>query len=149
MVIRRSFSRRSRSGVLLVDLLVATVLLGIALGVMLSITGRAIESQRLGKRMAIAAMLVDEQLQLVVARGPDDYGKRFPLEGPCDDPYGEFKFKLEISGGSSGDPFDVTSTIMWEDNGRPQTAVVKTRLAPRVGEDTDPDRKPQESVVRN
>ena len=37
--------------------------------------GRALSSQAVGERLSTAATLADEQLHLVLARGPDDYAR--------------------------------------------------------------------------
>lgn len=138
----------SRSGVLLADVLVSVVLLGAALAVLLGMAGRALIAQRNGEQLQVASMLIDEQLQLVLARGPDNYAKQFPMEGVCDAPYESFRYELEISGGTGGAAFDVKATVSWFASGRTQSETVETRIAPRLGDEPDPDRKPQETVDR-
>jgi Tfp pilus assembly protein PilV len=133
---------------MLADIIVAVVLLGVALAVMVGMTGRAISAQNAGEQFQTAAMLIDEQLNLVLARGPDSYASRFPVEGPCDPPFDNFRYKLEITGGDSGDAYAVSATVSWVTGGRPQSATVQTRIAPRRGDEPDPDRKPQETVDR-
>ncbi|MBS0195721.1 MAG: hypothetical protein JSR77_03090 [Planctomycetes bacterium] len=145
-MIRRLFPRRR--GMMLADVLVAVVLLGVALAVMIGMAGRAMSAQRSGEQFQIAAMLIDEQLNLVLARGPDAYASRFPVEGPCDPPFSEYRYQLEFSGGSGGDAYKVVATVTWLAAGRPQSASVETRIAPRLGDDPDPDRKPKETVDR-
>ncbi|MEI7658719.1 MAG: hypothetical protein WCK33_11710 [Phycisphaerae bacterium] len=152
MVIRRStnIARRrdaSARGVMLADILVAVVLLGSALAMMVAMTGRAMRAQRAGEELEVAAMLLDEQLQLVLARGPDNYGARFPLEGVCEAPYESFRYRLEITA-ASGSAYVVVATVTWASGGRVRTESVETRIAPRRGDDPDPDRKPQETVDR-
>ncbi|MFA6045461.1 MAG: hypothetical protein WC718_10790 [Phycisphaerales bacterium] len=139
----------ARRGFLLVDVLVAVVLLGAALAVMLSLTGRALSAQRQGENLQIAAMLIDEKLNLVLARGPDNYASRFSeVDGPCDAPYQNFHYTLTLTGGTGGDPYSVTCTVTWRESGLDRSESVETRIAPRLGDDPDPERRPEESVQR-
>lgn len=142
-------SRLRRRGVLLVDVLVAVVILGVALSVLVGLTSRALRSQREGEQLAVAAMLLDEQLNLVLARGADEYESRFgEMQGRCEEPFQDYRYQLEISGGQSGDPYSVRATVFWMDSGREKSASIDTRIAPRLGDDPDPDRKPQETITR-
>jgi hypothetical protein len=134
--------------VALVDIIVAVVLLGSALAVMVGMAGSALSAQRSGEDMQIAANLIDEQLNLVLARGADDYSSRFPVEGPCEAPFERYRFQLDISGGQDAEAYFVTATVFWSSAGRGQSASVSTRIAPRRGDDPDPDRRPQETVDR-
>lgn len=131
------------------DALVATVLLGLSLAVILGLVSRAVRAQAQGEKLEVAAMLLDEQLQLVVARGPDNYGQRYGLEGRCDAPYGDYGYRLDVSGGSAGEAYTVTATVTWTEDGRARSESVRTRVAPRRGEDADPDRRPPEPVDRD
>src|SRR5436309_2202990 len=90
-----------RRGVILVDIIVAVVLLGVSLTALVSMTGRALSSQRAGEQIETAAMLLDEQLSLVLARGPDNYGSRFETEGVCEEPFESYRYKLEFTGGEA------------------------------------------------
>jgi hypothetical protein len=144
-------ARRSmRRGVLLADVLVATVIVGSAIAVLMSMTGRALRAQAQGEDLRVAAMLIDEKLNLVLARGADDYASRFrDLEGACEEPFQKFRYKVEISGsGSGGDAFTVVVSVSWMDGATPRTESVETRIAPRIGEDPDPDRRPETTVER-
>lgn len=149
MVIARS---RRNAAIVLVDVLVATVLLGISLAVLIGLTGRAISAQQRGEQLAAAAALADEQLQLVLARGPDDYSRRFPVQGPCDSPFENYRYSLAFSGGGTvGEPFKVSVTISWSAGALPQSITIDTLIASRnAGEDaeSDPVRRPDQPVVR-
>ena len=132
-------------GFALLDALVAAVILGVALATIIGLSSQALSSQRLGEQIATAAMMADEQLGLVVARGPDGYAKSYPLEGACDNPFGAYRYKLDLSGGTGGTPYTVRCTISWDSagsGGTPQSIVIDTLLAARTGDDPDPDRKP-------
>jgi len=149
-VARRDRRVVARAGVILVDILVAAVVMGVALAVMVGMAGSAMSSQMQGERLAIAAMLADEQLNLVLMRGPDNYGSRFALEGACDAPFTEYRYKVEFRGqAAGGDPHDVAATILWFESGREKSVMVETLMSPRIGEEPDPERKPPETVERD
>jgi len=148
-VVRRSLQRKvSRPSFVLADAIVATVMLGASLSVIVGLVGRALSVQRQGERFETVAMLLDEQLQMVLARGPDDYLQRFPATGKCDAPFADYEYQLAITNNGSADAYSVKATISWRDSGRLQSESVETRIAPRRGDEPDPDRKPDESVVR-
>lgn len=132
----------------LVDVLVAAMLLGIALAAMISLIGRALRSQRQGEELQTAAMLMDEQLNLVLARGPDDYASRFPVEGKCDAPFEDYRYQVALSGGEGGDPYLVVATVTWITASGPRSESIQTFIAPRLGEEPDPERKPADSIIR-
>jgi hypothetical protein len=66
----------------------------------------------------------------------------------CEDPFEAYRYKLEFSGGEGGDPYRVTATVTWTNSGVPQSATVETMIAPRLGDDPDPDRRPDQPAVR-
>ncbi|MGQ0628983.1 MAG: type II secretion system protein [Phycisphaerales bacterium] len=138
-----------RRGVALIDAIVASIILGVALSAIIGLGSQAVNSQRLGEQLQTAAMLADEQLNLVLARGPDDYGKRFGgLAGICDEPFSEYRYQLTFVGGSGGAPYTVSATILWEAGGRERSIAIETMIAPRLGEEIDPDRRPLTPVER-
>ncbi len=139
---------RARSGVVLVDVIVGTIILSIALSVVLSLASGALSGQQDGRRLTVAAMLLDEQLGLVLARGADDYAKRFDVKGLCDAPFQEYSYELEFDGGSAGDPYLVGATVRWVDGSRQREVSCQTMIAPRLGDDPDPDRQPAENENR-
>jgi len=55
---------------------------------MVGILGRCLTAQTEGEQLQSAAMLLDEQLNLVLMEGADGYSSRFGNEGVCDDPFG-------------------------------------------------------------
>jgi hypothetical protein len=135
-----------RSAVVLVDAIIGTVLLGIALVVIIGLSGQALSMQSRGQDLQLAAMLLDEQLSLVLLRGPDSYASRFPAEGLCDAPYEKYRYRLEFSGGTGGDPYLVRASVTWTSGGRTLTERVETFVAPRPTE--EPIRRPDEAVSR-
>lgn len=141
---------RARRGVVLVDLLVAAVVMGVALAVLVGMAGRAINSQAQGERLGTAAMLADEQLNLVLMRGPDGYESRYLTAGLCEAPFQDYRYVVDVSGGGGGgDAYSVTASIFWWESGREKSVVISTLMAPRVGDTPDPDRKPKETVERD
>lgn len=137
-----------RRGVALVDALVGSILLGAALAAIIGLAARAIGLQSRGEELQVAAMLLDEHLNLVLARGPDDYERSFDVEGPCEAPYGGFRYNLVFSGGQGGDPYRVRATVTWSSGGRTRSESIETLMAPRRGEDPDPQRRPEDPVLR-
>ncbi len=138
----------ARRGVILVDVVVGTVILAIALGVMLSLAARALGLQSDGRHLETVADLLDERLQLVLARGPDEYAQRFETSGVCDPPFEAYAWELEFEGGAAGDPYRVRATIRWREGFRDRSASLETLIAPRLGDDPDPERRPPETETR-
>jgi hypothetical protein len=138
----------SRRGVILIDAIVGTVLLAIALASVLGLASRALTSQVRGDRLAVVADLLDEQLNLVLMNGPDDYSRRFETRGNCDEPFDDYRFELKFSGGNGGDPYEVTATILWDTPLGERSRSIETSMAPRLGDEPDPIRPPIEPVER-
>lgn len=139
--------RTSRRAVALVDAVVGVIILGVSLAVILSLTGQAISSQRVGEELQNAAMLADEQLNLVLTRGPDDYAKTYPVAGECDEPFQPFSFKLDIADQGGSAPYKVRCTITWDSAGRERSIFVDTLIAPRTLVN-QVDRQPVDPVER-
>ncbi|MBL8991215.1 MAG: hypothetical protein JNJ48_06510 [Phycisphaerae bacterium] len=138
----------SRRGVALIDAIVGAVVLGISLAAIIGLGGQAARSQAHGEELQVASMLADEQLNLVLARGPDDYAKRFPVRGQCEAPFERFAFELTFSEGSGGAPYRVRATIAWPSGGDSRSLVIEALVAPRPGDDPDPIRYPEAPVER-
>jgi hypothetical protein len=96
-----------------VDVMVGAVILGAALTVIVGLAGQAVTAQVRGQDLTTAAMLADEQLNLVLARGPDDYEKRFGSDGRCDEPFEDFTYHVAIGGTGESAPYEVSATISW------------------------------------
>lgn len=141
-------NRKARRAVVLVDAIIGSVLLGIVLAVMIGLAGRSLSAQKRGEELRTAAMLLDEQLSLVLMRGPDEYASRFDVEGVCDAPFSAYSYKVDIAGGQSGDPYVVRATVSWSSAGRVRSESVETCMSPRLGDDPDPERRPAEAVDR-
>jgi len=141
---------RRRGGFALLDVIIASIILGISIAAIIGLTGRSLAAQKTGEELQIAASLADEQLALVLARGPDGYAQRFPVTGACDEPFQRFRYTLTFTGGSGNDPFNVNVTITWAagGGGAQQSISIDTLIAPREGDDPDPDRKPPDATQR-
>lgn len=146
---RRAPSRAARPAFALVDVIAGSILLGVALAVTIGAAGNALSAQSRGRDLALAAMLADEQLSLVLARGPENYAGRFGLAGPCDEPFQQFSYTLTFSGGSLYDPYRVAATISWSAGGRPQSLTIETLVAARTGDEPDPVRAPEAPIDRS
>ncbi|MBX3403689.1 MAG: hypothetical protein KF699_09805 [Phycisphaeraceae bacterium] len=141
----------NRRGFALADVIVGAVILGAALAVIVGLAGQAVTAQGKGRDLSLAAMLADEQLNLVLARGPDDYAKRYETQGTCDAPFEGFGYRLEFSGGIGAEPYTVAATILWSRAWGTQQLTIRTLVASRTGTgdtDPDPDRRPDAPVQR-
>jgi type II secretory pathway pseudopilin PulG len=140
MVKRRAFS--------LIEAVVATAVLGIALTVVIGLTSDAISSQSRAERLETAARLADEQLNMVLALGAEGYLAEIDPAGRCDPPFQDFAYDTAITSGAGGEPFRVRATITWNEGARARQFALETLIAPRLGEESDPDRKPTETLSR-
>ena len=149
MVSLRRTSPPLRRGALLVDVIVATIILGSSVVAILGVVGRAISAQSNGEELRTAAMLLDEQLNTILMLGPDDYASRGTVEGRCEPPFQDYSYSITLTGGIGGDPYLVRATLSWMSGGRLRTESIETFIAPRLGDDPDPDRRPAERIGRD
>lgn len=133
----------------LIEAIVGSVILALALVSILGLTGQSLASQRRGEQLRAAAMLVDEQLNLVLAVGPEDFRRVFDARGRCDAPFEDYEYDVAVKSQGDGNPFLVVATVSWETGGRRQELTVETLMAPRLGDDPDPDRLPPQTVTRD
>lgn len=141
--------RRHRRGVVLVDVLVGAVLVGLALVAINSAIAHALARQNDGEHLEIAAMLADEQLNLVLLRGPDSYSSRYPVRGMCEAPFERFRYMVEFSGGEAGDAYVVRAVVLWSTSAGERNVAIETRIAPRSDTEEFPDRTPEQTVERD
>lgn len=137
---RRAFS--------LIEAVVATAVLGIALAVVIGLTGDAISAQSQAEKLETAARLADEQLNMVLALGAEGYLADISPSGRCDPPFEDFAYDTAITAGAGGEPYRVRATITWNEGARRNQLTLETLVAPRLGEEADPDRKPTETLSR-
>lgn len=150
-MVRRVHGRRDRRGFALVDVIVGAVILGASLTVVVGLAGQAVTAQLRGQDLATAAMLADEQLQMVLARGPDDYQRRFRPSGTCDEPFEDYSYNVEVGGTGQSAPYEVSATISWKRAWGEQSLTIRTLVASRIaGEEfeEDPERRPETPIQR-
>ena len=150
-MVSRSTQRRSRRGFALVDVIVGAVILGASLAVVVGLAGQAVTAQLRGQDLSTASMLADEQLQLVLARGPDDYEKRYRSDGRCDEPFEDYIYAVKIAGTGQSAPYEVSATITWTRAWGEQSLTIRTLIASRIaGEEfeADPERRPETPIQR-
>ena len=135
-------------GFVLVDAIVAGVLLGVGLSVVIGLAGSAIASQRKGEELQRAAMLADEQLNLVLAVGPEQFSSDFETKGRCAPPFEDYAYEVRLSPGQGAEPYLVEAVIMWNTGGRERSLVIETLVSERRGDDPDPIREPENAVER-
>jgi type II secretory pathway component PulJ len=135
-------------GFMLLDAIVATLILAIALVTIVGLNSTALSAQRDGESLQDAAMLADELLEQVVAVGPDRFRRVFGLRGSCEPPFEAYSYEMELRSVGSGDPYSVAVTILWDDLGESRSLRFETLIAPRLGDDPDPERAPETSMER-
>lgn len=121
------------------------MLLAIGLTAILVIAGRSLDMQQRGERDIVAATILDDYLSNILAEGPEAYLDMYQLSGRCDVPFDDYQYDIEIEEGALGIPYRVLVTITHE---RGQTWSCETYIAPKVGEEPDPIRTPEEPLDR-
>ena len=138
-------SVRRRGGFTLIEVLIAGVILAIGMTTLLTLTSRAIGLQRRGEQKIVAAALLDELLSSVLTEGPQDFLRLQSTSGPCDPPYEDWEFAVDIENAVGSDPYRVLATVTAPDG---RTYECGTLMAPKLGETPDPDRVPPEPIDR-
>lgn len=138
-------SVRRRGGFTLIEVLIAGVILAIGMTTLLTLTSRAIGLQRRGEQKIVAAALLDELLGSVLTEGPQDFLRLQSTSGPCDPPYEDWEFAVDIENAVGSDPYRVLATVTAPDG---RTYECGTLMAPKLGETPDPDRVPPEPIDR-
>ncbi len=127
------------------EVVIAGIILAIGLGAIVSLAARALMDQQRGERAVMAAALLDELLASVLVEGAEEWPKAHDLSGRCDPPWSDFEFQVNIDKAESGAPCDVLA-IVRDPVGREFRCA--TRIALRLGDDPNPDRRPSEPVDR-
>jgi hypothetical protein len=141
-------SLRRSHGFILVDVIVAGILLGIGLAVVIGLTGSAIASQRRGEELQTAAMLADEQLNLVLAVGPEEFPSVFETKGACAPPFEEYSYEVRLTPGEGVVPYRVQAEILWKSAGHDRSLMIETLVSVRRGDEPDPERAPEQVIER-
>ncbi len=129
----------------LIEVVIAGVILAIGLAGVINVSVRSMEMHRRGEREVVAAMLLDGLLSQVLVDGVADFAKVHSTTGRCDAPYESWEFEVMLDPEGLGDPYTVTA-IVRDPYGHAYT--VETRIAERLGEEPNPDRKPPEPFDR-
>ena len=120
-----------RSGVALVEVIVAGLILAAGLGSIFSLTGASMGTQTEGANRIVAAWLADSLLGMVITEGPSRYARRNADEGVFDAPFSAYEYEIRILDQGERDPFQVTATVRWgpgpTDLVRVQTSVATRR----------------------
>ena len=129
-------------------MLVAGIVLSAAMVGILGLAARSLNAQMRGEQLQEAALLLDSLLNEVLALGPEAYEKTGSMEGQAEFPFDRFHYRIEIDDQGAGQPFRVVARVFWSTEAGEQTASVQTLIAPRLGEEPDPDRKPTNPIER-
>ncbi len=146
----RSRSRRPahRRGFALMDVIIGSVMLGVALSVVISLSSRSLASQTDGEKRVVAGWLADELLSMVLVEGPVDYPRMYETAGYFDEPFGEFWYDLEIEYRGRHAPHRVTATVSWPSGRGRQDISVQSRIMERDDQDLFLPREPLEPIDR-
>ncbi|HRP63439.1 MAG TPA: hypothetical protein PK400_09120 [Phycisphaerales bacterium] len=137
----------NRRGMALLDVIVGTVMLGIGLAVVVSISSRSLAGQRDGEMRMVATWLADELLSMVLVEGPVDYRKLYDLNGSFYPPFEDYAFDITIEDIGIGQPFRVTAKVSWLTGRAVQSIEVQAYIAERGGDPFEP-RAPKEWLDR-
>lgn len=133
---------------MLAEVLVAGVILGAGLAIIVGLSGRAIAMQTDGKHLRNAAQLADDRLNLVLATGTENFARVIREQGGFDAPFQAYSYTIDIQTAGPGEADLVTCTITWQSGGRERSMSVQAMIAPRLGDDADPDRAPESTINR-
>lgn len=125
----------SRSGFALIDVIVGSVILGIGLAVVISLSSRSLATQNEGERQLVAAWLADELLNMVLVEGPDDFPRHHAMRGGYDPPFDDYSYEMSIDQRAEGEAYRVTVHIQWDAVRGPGELALRTYIAPRLGKD--------------
>lgn len=138
-----------RTGFLLVDVLIGTVLLGVALGGILVVSTRALAMQREAASLRQAGMVADEVMSTIYAYGTEEYTRVIRARGRASEPFERFEYRVDIDTGNTGEPDEVNVLVTWRSaTGQPRSLELEALIAPRLGDEPDPNRIPPEAIER-
>lgn len=136
-------------GFLLVDVIVGTVLLGIALGGILAVSTRALSMQRDAADLRQAGMVADEVMSTIHAYGTDEYTQVMRSRGRASEPFERFEYEVDIDAGRSGEADEVNIRVWWQSaTGQQRSLNLDALIAPRLGDEPDPNRQLPEPIDR-
>jgi prepilin-type N-terminal cleavage/methylation domain-containing protein len=137
--------RERHCGFTLIEVIVAGLILAVGMTALLTLTSRALAMQRRGEQKIVAASILDELLGSILTEGPQDFVRLHSTNGPCEPPFEDWNYKVEIEDAVGIDPFRLMAEVTSPDETVYQCA---TLIAPKLGEVPDPDRFPPEPIDR-
>lgn len=144
---KRRRGPRTHRGMALVDVIVGTVMLGIGLSVVLSVTSRALAVQADGEKRLQAAWLVDGLLTMVLVEGPVMYPRLYYLNDRFGTPFEAFEYEIDIEDMGLRQPYRVTATVRWPGGRGYREVSGQTYITERLGDPLEP-RAPIEPIDR-
>ena len=138
-------SLQGRRGFTLVEVIISAMILVIAAGSLLSLTSQSLSMHRRGEQKVLAASMLDELLGRVLTEGAQDFESMYSSRGSCEEPFQDWEYEVEIDNAVGTDPYRVTARVT-SPNG--STYECATLIAPRLGEEPNPPRAPEEPVDR-
>ena len=132
-------------GFTLVEVIISSIILVIAAGALLSLTSQSLGMHRRGEQKIVAASLLDELLGRVLTEGAQDFASMYPSRGFCEEPFTTWEYEVEIDSSVGIDPYRITARVT-SPTGRSYECA--TLIAPRLGDDPNPVRAPDEPVDR-
>jgi hypothetical protein len=121
----------NRRGIALLDVIIATVILALGLGVIVSIASRSLQEQRVGERQLAASWLADELLNMVLVEGPLEYPRRHQSQGWFDPPFDQYRYEVAISRDRDIDPYDIVAMVAWVAPNGERSIEIATKIAQR------------------
>ncbi len=126
-----------------------TELLGIALGGILTVSVRALSLQREAADLRQAGMVADEIMSTVHAYGTEEYRKVIRSRGRASEPFDRYSYEIDVDSGNVGEPDEVEVLVTWQSaTGQRRSFVLEALIAPRLGDEPDPNRQPPEPIDR-
>ena len=135
-----------RQGFALMDVIIGVAILGIGLGVVISMSSQSLARQVEGEKQITASWLADELLTMVLVEGPDIYEKVHPARGTCEPPFDDFTYEIELEDDGELLPVHAIATISWDAVGGKHSSSIETYIARQFGEPVP--RIPAEPVDR-
>lgn len=141
-------ARRRRRGIALLDVIIGSVMLGVGLAVIISLSSRALARQTDGEKRLVASWLADELLSMVLVEGPTNYARQYDTTGRFYEPFDDYYYEVDIHDMGVDQPFLVTAIVGWYTSAYDgENVSVQTYIAERRGDPEQP-RQPAERVDR-
>jgi len=141
-------TRSGRRGIALLDVIIGSVMLGVGLAVVISLSSRSLARQTDGEKRMVAGWLADELLSMVLVEGPINYGRQYDTTGRFYPPFEDYHYDVDIREMGVGQPFRVTATVGWYTSAYGgENVSIQTYIAERLGDPVQP-RAPEERIDR-